>query len=166
MEQRNRPDYGRLILVPALITLAITLLRLGAELAALPSWLANRNPGGQGALLGISWLPPVFGIYFAAKLAGAPGKLWRNLLTTLLLYGVAARIPVIAIMGFAIYGNWGTHYDSFEPGRMANAAPIVKFLQGGVAIQLIWWLLLWTVGAGMLTGLLFSRIRSRHPEKA
>jgi hypothetical protein len=166
MEQQNGLDYGRLILIPALITLGITLLRLGAEFMALPSWLANRNPGGFGALIGISWLPPIFGIYFARRLARAPGKLWWSLFKTLVLYGLAARIPVIIVMGLAIYGNWGTHYDAFAPGSLAEATRAMKFLRGAVMIQLFWWVLIWTVGSGMLTGLITSFIRSPQPSKA
>jgi hypothetical protein len=166
MEQQNKPDFGRLILIPALITLGITLLRLGAELLDLPAWLANKQVGGPGAIIGISWLPPILGIYFALKLADFSGKLWRNLFKTLFLYGLAARIPVIIIMGLAIYGNWGTHYDAFSPGSMAQATLAAKFWRGGVMIQLIWWVLIWTVGSGMVTGLITSSIQSRQSAKA
>jgi hypothetical protein len=165
MEQQDGPNYGKLILIPSLITLAITLLRLGSEFMNLPSWLANKNPGGFGALIGISWLPPIFGIYFANKLIRSPGKPWRKLFNTLFLYGLAARIPVIVIMGLAIYGNWGTHYDSFPPGSFSGATSLAKFLRGAVMIQLIWWALIWTVGAGMLTGLPTALIRSRRSVK-
>jgi hypothetical protein len=162
MGQRNGPHYGKLIFVPALITLGITLLRLGAEFMDLPAWLASKKPGGPGAVIGISWLPPIFGVYFALKLIGAPGKLWKNLFKALLLYGLAARIPVIIIMGLAIFGNWGTHYDAFAPGVLANASRAMKFLRGGVMPQLVWWLMIWTVGSGMLTGLVASLIRLRR----
>lgn len=158
--------YGKIIFVPALITLAITLLRLGLELMDAPAWLASKEPGGPGAIIGISWLPPILGVYFAYQLTGVPGKLWKNLLKTLVLYGLAARIPVIIIMGLAIYGNWGTHYDAFAPGVFTDATFTRKFLQGGVMIQLIWWLLIWTVGSGMVTGLIASLIRSRRSSKA
>jgi hypothetical protein len=154
---RNKSRYGKLILVPALITLGVTLLRLGAEMMDLPSWLANKHAGGIGALIGISWLPPVFGIYFAYRLWGARGRLWWNLLKTLALYGLAARIPVIIIMGLAIYGNWNTHYNAFQ-GRLATAPPADKFLLGAVATQLVWWILIWTIGSGMLTGLITALI--------
>jgi hypothetical protein len=166
MEQQNRPAYGKLILVPALITLGITLLRLGAEFMDLPPWLANKKAGGLGALIGISWLPPIFGVYFALKLKGASGKLWWNLCKTLFVYGLAARIPVVIIMGLAIYGNWGTHYDAFAGESIAQATRTAKFLRGGVMTQLIWWVIIWTVGSGMLTGLIASFIRSRRPPKA
>jgi hypothetical protein len=164
MEQPNKLDYGKIILIPALITLGITLLRLGGEFLDLPSWLASKKAGGPGALIGISWLPPILGVYFARQLMGAPGKLWRNLFKTLVIYGLAARIPVIIIMGLAIYGNWGTHYDAFPTGSLSGATPAVKFWQGGVMIQLIWWVLIWTVGSGMVTGLISSLFKSRRTQ--
>ena len=165
MEQQNRPDYGKLILIPALITLGITLLRLGGEFMDLPSWLASKKAGGPGALIGISWLPPILGVYFVVKLKGVPGKPWWNLLKTLFLYGLAARIPVIIIMGLAIYGNWSTHYSTF-PGSLSVATHARQFLLGGVMTQLVWWVLIWTVGSGMLTGSIASFIRSRRTVKA
>jgi hypothetical protein len=165
MGRQNGPDYGKLILIPALITLGITLLRLGGEFMGFPSWLASKTAGGIGAVIGISWLPPIFGVYFAHKLIGIPGRLWRHLLKTLLLYGLSARIPVIMIMGFAIFGNWGTHYDAFAGRSLTEATPTTKFLLGGVMTQLIWWVMIWTVGSGMVTGLITSLIRKRRPEE-
>jgi hypothetical protein len=166
MEQPQKLKYWKLILVPALITLGITLLRLGGEFLDLPAWLANKKAGGPGALIGISWLPPILGIYFALKLAAVPGKLWRNLSKTLFLYGLAARIPVILIMGLAINGNWGTHYDAFPAGSLSVATPAMKFLKGAVMIQLIWWVLVWTIGSGMITGMITAFIRKRRAPKA
>ena len=58
-----------LILIPAVITLAITLLRLAGELGHWSHSLFNNSPGGGGAIIGISWLPFIFGPYFAVKLA-------------------------------------------------------------------------------------------------
>jgi hypothetical protein len=129
----------------------------------LPAWLANKQAGGAGALIGISWLPPIFGVYFAWKLMGVGGKLWWNLIKTLFLYGLAARIPVIIIMGLAIYGHWGTHYDAFPAGSLATASPALKFLEGGVLIQLVWWVSIWTVGSGMIAGLIASLCWKKPP---
>jgi len=61
----------QLILVPNLITLAVTVLRLVGELQGWSSRWFNPAPGGPWAIVGIVWLVPVFGVYFALKLEGA-----------------------------------------------------------------------------------------------
>jgi hypothetical protein len=61
----------QMILVPALITLVITVLRLVGEMQHWSSSLFNSSAGGGGAIVGISWLIPVFGVYFARKLEGS-----------------------------------------------------------------------------------------------
>lgn len=61
----------QLILIPSVITLAITLLRLIGELQHWPTALFNRSAGGGGAIIGITWLALVFGAYFALKLTAA-----------------------------------------------------------------------------------------------
>jgi hypothetical protein len=79
--------HGRLILVPAIITLAVTLLRLAGELQNWSSALFNREAGGGMAIVGIVWLVPLFGIYFALRLAregAGPGKLLRAVVLVLL----------------------------------------------------------------------------------
>jgi hypothetical protein len=67
----NEVETRKLILVPALITLGVTLLRLTGELRHWSPTLFNPAPGGGGALVGIAWLVPLFGIYFGLKLARA-----------------------------------------------------------------------------------------------
>ncbi len=64
------PNVKRLIMVPALIALAITIIRLVGELTEGSAALFNRAPGGGGAVVGIVWLVPIFGVYFAVKLVG------------------------------------------------------------------------------------------------
>jgi hypothetical protein len=66
-----RPNVLQLILVPAIITLAITVIRLVGELQHWSPLFFNASPGGGFAILGISWLPFIFGPYFAVKLANA-----------------------------------------------------------------------------------------------
>jgi len=90
--------YGKLILVPAVITLAVTLLRLVGELQNWSPTLFSRAAGGGFALVGISWLAPVFGVYFAWKLAGAghrPDGVLRALGLTIL------AIAIVPATGFA-----------------------------------------------------------------
>ena len=159
------PDIKKLITVPAMITLGVTLLRLAGEFMNLPGWLASKAPGGNGAVIGITWLAPIFGVYFAIKLMEYSGPLWKNLLKTLFAYGLAARIPVVLIMGLAIFGNWGTHYDAFPP-EMQAWTPMTKFLVGGVVTQFLVWVCIWTVGSGMITGMIASKVMGEKQKTA
>jgi hypothetical protein len=68
---KDTVPVGRLILVPALITLAVTVLRLVGELARWNPTFFSRQAGGAGAIVGIVWLVPIFGVYFARKLLAA-----------------------------------------------------------------------------------------------
>jgi len=60
-----------LITIPAVITLLITIVRLVGELQHWPRPWFDATAGGGGAVVGISWLPLIFGPYFAWKLAVA-----------------------------------------------------------------------------------------------
>ena len=71
MSETSRVSLLRLVLVPAILTLAVTLLRLAGELMQWSPSLFNRDAGGGGALVGIVWLIPIFGMYFGLKLAAA-----------------------------------------------------------------------------------------------
>lgn len=195
----------RLILIPAVITLAVTILRLVGELQGWSPLLFGNEAGGGGAVVGITWLPFIFGPYFAVKLARAgegpastgkavgftllgivvfvaagfvgfapqvtlPGRMaigyilmagatllvypgWPKLFKTLLAYAYAARIPVMIVMFFAIYGNWGTHYDALPPDYTGPADPLGKFFLIGFLPQMIFW-----VGYTILIGSLFGGI--------
>jgi hypothetical protein len=94
----------RLIKVPALITLGVTLLRLIGELNHWSPALFSREAGGGGALVGITWLPFAFGIYFALKLArsgAAPLKAGRTILYAV---GGLMAFIVIAFGGVRVLG--------------------------------------------------------------
>ena len=67
----SRVSVARLIFIPSVITLAVTMLRLVGELQHWPTVLFNRSAGGGGAIVGIAWLVFVFGAYFALKLSSA-----------------------------------------------------------------------------------------------
>jgi len=71
MEETKPLSITSLITIPALITLGVTILRLVGELQHWPKPWFNTAAGGGGAVIGISWLPIIFGPYFALKLAGA-----------------------------------------------------------------------------------------------
>jgi hypothetical protein len=88
----------KLIFWPAVITLAITVLRLVGELLNWSPALFNRTAGGGGAAIGISWLPPVFGILFAIQLVRmghGPASGGRAIARAVL--GVVTTAAVIAI---------------------------------------------------------------------
>ena len=113
-----------LILIPAIVTFAVTLLRLYGELNKWSTTYFGPTAGGGGSLVGISWLIPVFGIYFAwvlAKRGEGPERPWKSLGIALLAYAFAARVPVAILMIFAIFGHWGTHYDVPPPDPAAAA---------------------------------------------
>ena len=65
----SRVSVTNLILIPSVITLAVTILRLVGELNNWSEFWFSRKAGGGGSLVGISWLVPIFGIYFAVKLS-------------------------------------------------------------------------------------------------
>jgi hypothetical protein len=71
MSAAKGTNIPRLIAIPSVITLAVTILRLVGEIKHWPSPWVNSAAGGPGAIIGIAWLPIIFGPYFALKLAGA-----------------------------------------------------------------------------------------------
>ena len=83
----------RLILIPSAVTLAVTVLRVWGELEGWPALLFNRAAGGA-ALLGITWLVPVFGAWFALKQARDGSGVQP---TRVLGIGVLALVVVFAL---------------------------------------------------------------------
>jgi hypothetical protein len=121
-------SIGRLILVPAIITLAITVVRLIGELQHWPSALFRRDPGGLGSIVGIVWLAPIFGIYFAVKLcrAGAgPGGAAKDI-------GLSVLGAVLMVGGGFFFGSEAVKL----PGKQALA---VVLLVGSVAMEYFAW---------------------------
>jgi len=202
-----------LIALPALISLGVTGLRLVGELKHWSPVLFNRSAGGAFALVGIVWLIPIFGVYFAAHLSrsgkgptsrakaigfaaggivvfiaistGAMGLLmeprgrilainiiavgsaylasrgWPQLARTALAYGIAARVPVAAIMLIAISAGWGTHYELGPPNFPAMGVLATWFWIGFLP-QLFFWIA-FTIMATLLCGsfwLLVARKRA------
>jgi hypothetical protein len=211
MTDASRVSLPRLVLVPALVTLAVTLLRLTGELLRWSPALFSREAGGGGALVGIVWLIPVFGVYFALGLMAAgqgperagkalgwamlafalntalgfgsfalvkspvaqlgiftvtswlaiavarPG--WPALWRVLLVYGFAARLPVLVVMLLAIFGGWDSHYAKPRPDFPAMG-PWGLFFWTGLLPQLSVWIYLTVVG-GLIFGALAAAIRRR-----
>ena len=220
MQETKSTSIAGLITIPALITLAITILRLVGELKHWPKPWFSTAAGEGGAIVGISWLPIIFGPYFALKLAGTgdrPSSLgkaiglafaglvvlalggvlagvgearhpslivvgflvmllaafvarggWVSLGNTLLTYALAARIPVLIVMYFAMAGNggkgWGTHYDAAPPNFPPHSFA-AKFLELAVLPQLTLWIG-WTVVLGSILGVIAVAIAGRGKQAA
>lgn len=93
----TKPTIVQLILIPSIITLAVTLLRLVGELQHWSPTFFSPEAGGAGAVVGIVWLVPIFGIYFATKVAGwgeGPSSSGRAI-------GCSLVAVVIMVAGFA-----------------------------------------------------------------
>jgi hypothetical protein len=115
-ETRSRKKSTvQLILVPSLITLVITVVRLEGELHHWGSPWFSSSAGGGGAIVGISWLPIIFGPYFALKLAGygegtsSYGKAFGMTIGGLVVMVLAGFVlvksgnsAVLGILGFAL----------------------------------------------------------------
>jgi hypothetical protein len=96
----SRHSLRPLLLVPTLITLAVTLLRLAGELARWSPSLFSRDAGGGASLVGIVWLIPIFGILFALRLdkgGEGPGSVGKALGWALLAFAVNTALFVAAL---------------------------------------------------------------------
>lgn len=114
---------GKMILVPAVITLAVTLLRLIGELQGWSSTFFNREAGGGGAVIGIAWLVPVFGAWFGWRLARAgsgPGPLGRAIGLVL------AALVLVPLLGFVV-GKLGVDPNSFTTFGVFVVGALVRW---------------------------------------
>jgi hypothetical protein len=119
-------EIRKLILVPALITLGVTLLRLTGEILRWSPRFFSREAGGAGAIVGIVWLVPIFGIYFALRLA-RQGML------------PASRFRPIgfALLGFLMMIATIRVTQAWKPGPLGAIATfaVVSLLAGAVAYR-------------------------------
>jgi hypothetical protein len=142
-----------------LVSWMITALRVLLEKAAAPeSW---------ARLVGVTWLAPVVGAYFALNLK-REGRSFRDLLLRLVGYAFAVRGLVAVVMVAASALRLGTHYDlsrlaevgllgrtyHFEPGSLGPILTITA------VAQLVFWpiytVLSGLVGAGIARLLLWA----------
>jgi hypothetical protein len=120
-ETAERVPLPRLILVPAVITLGVTLLRLFGELQHWSTqWFNNSSggvtPKGVSWIVGIVWLPLPFGVYFALRLARA-GRAPRS----------AGRAVAFAVAGLLLLA-----------GFFFLVLPRLSTLDWHVTLLLIW----------------------------
>ena len=133
---------GKLILVPAVITLAVTLLRLVGELQGWSPTLFNRGDKPfSPSLVGIVWLVPVFGAWFGWKLTRAgsgPGSLGRAFGLT---FAALAVIPLAAFLapkaGIVPEHMWRPNVPLTESFTILSVFVVVFFV--GIAIGILAW---------------------------
>lgn len=112
--RRLARDHGRPVIRRALLLnlLAIVLFVAGMitvtqvwpkDMKAMAAWLGYGTP-----VLALLCLPA-----------------WPRAFAANLLYGVVARVPVIAVQYIAVANNWGTHYDTVR-GEMGEQPPEVR----------------------------------------
>lgn len=139
---QNARRIGELILVPAVITFAVTLLRLVGELLGWSPILFNRGDKPfSPSLVGIVWLVPVFGAWFGWKLTrsgSGPGSLVRAFGLTL---AALAMLPLAAILapkaGMLTERLWRPHVPLTESFTILSVFVIVFFV--GIAIGVLAW---------------------------
>ena len=132
---------GKLILVPAVITLAVTLLRLVGELQGWSRTLFNRECGFCYALVGIWLLVPVFGAWFGWKLTRAgsgPGSLGRAFGLTLASMAVLPLFSFLAPKaGILPERLWRPNVPLTESFTIVSV--FVAFAIVGLAIGILAW---------------------------
>lgn len=91
---QSPPRLLSLVLVPALLTLVLSVVRLLGEINGWsPALFGKPEAGGGGAVLGISWLMFVFGFWFGRRLQNGdvgPGSPGKALVLSLIAIGVLA----------------------------------------------------------------------------
>lgn len=112
-------SYFRMVLVPAVITLAVTLLRLVGELNGWSRTFFNPEAGGGQAIIGIAWLVPIFGIYFALKLRQSGASLGAGRTFG---YGLLALLAFFVV---AFGGGWILGLDPSTPTLTSLVVSIV-----------------------------------------
>jgi len=124
----TRTSVPRLILIPSVITLAVTILRVAGELEGWSNKFFNPAPGGSLAIVGIVWLVPIFGVYYALKLTGTGER-----------PAALGRAIVLAVAGFVLLAA-GFLLLNFVLGFRLRYLILMWFLAVvGAAVQFFAW---------------------------
>jgi hypothetical protein len=136
-----------LVILAGLVTLAVTIARLFGELQGWSPTLFGRDAGGQGAVLGITWLVPLFGFVFGRRLART---------------GKAPPVPVralalLTLVAAALLGGAGYVGGSLQGEELRTA---MGYLAIGAPLLVL--LAVWIWPHGVLTNLAYG-VLARAP---
>jgi hypothetical protein len=122
------PSTLRLIFAPALIAVGVTVLRAFGEVHHWPEPLVNSAVCGK-AILGVVWLVPIFGVYFALRLsltATAPklvGRAATFVIASLLLKLAGTLVMERPAVGYSARISLNFAVTAFALGLQAVAWP-------------------------------------------
>ena len=143
----------------------VTVIRFLLERSAAPPWLT--------AVVGVTWMAPVAGAWFATSLRDGD-RHPRALLPPLVAYAYLVRgfVALVAVMATRLH--LGTHYDvsSLVQVSLAMSESVYTF-ESGSAAQILWLTLvpqlvvwpLFTVATGLAAGLLTWRWLPRRARR-
>lgn len=142
------PTLFRLLLLPSVLTLLVSIARLVSEVQG----LGTTQSGGAGFWLGISWLAPVFGGWFGWRLArgGSAPTLSRAWLWAL--------VALLAIVGTAV---WQFSQIDRTDRTDAAMAPLRSVVLTIVAVAIPMALLQFAVWRRLATALLLYGLIAR-----
>jgi hypothetical protein len=147
LPETPRSSITGMVIAAGAVTLAVTLVRLAGELQGWdPAWF-GRDAGGQGAVLGIVWLVPVFGFLVGRRLARI---------------GRASPVPVralalLALAVAALLGGAGYVSSSLQGEELRTA---VRYLAIGAPLLVL--AAIWIWPAGVLANLAYG-VLARAP---
>jgi hypothetical protein len=125
----------RMILFPSLITLAVTVLRLIGELQHWSTTFFNPEPGGGGAIFGISWLAVVFAVYFALRVHKRHQPLQKP--------GRAIGLTLLSL-ALCVAGTF-LMYRAIQSASVIAWVPSMVVICGGVYLMRFAWPSYWAV---------------------
>lgn len=131
----SAPSVRKAVFTAAAVSLAITLLRFFGEREGWDPRFFSRQPGGGGALLGITWLVLPFGFWFGRRLA-KNGKRPATTGKALLLHLIGiALVAGVFFVGFKVTDDWRVR------GYINNAGAVAAGLLALVAWRSAWFTL-------------------------
>lgn len=125
-----------MVLVPTVITLMVTILRLVGELQGWDPTLFSTEAGGGRALVGIVWLVPLFGFWFGWRLqrSGGGPRPGRVAVTYLV------AIAVLAGGGFLLHQAEMVVFPGEDTGSEFRGMPYLLALMAvGTVIAFMAW---------------------------